>query len=116
MFTIFLATVLAAPNPARNLPPALVGHTVMFRQTGLSAAIGGPDGKVGRITLNITDAVVLREESGWLCIRNLNQEVWVARTDALSAKEAIDYFSDQIKEGHGMSWGLRVEGGAGRAG
>ena len=96
MLTLMLAAIVAAPNPARNVPPSLIGQTVLLRQTSITATYGGADGRANSLTLNLTDAIVLHEEPGRVGLRNLGREVWVARDNVLTAKEAIAVFTDQI--------------------
>ena len=97
MFTIFLAAAIAAPNPARAEKPSAVGQMVLPRPLDVPAAPTRPDPSLTPVaSLTGTEFAVMAEQPGRVLLRNKGVDVWVSRTDVVTAKEAIELYSSLI--------------------
>ena len=97
MFTILLAATIAAPNPARYEKPGTVGQMVLPRPTDAPAIASRPDPTLTPVaSLTGTEFAVTGELPGRVLLRNKGVDVWVSRAEVLTAKEAIEVYSQLI--------------------
>ena len=97
MFTILLTAAIAAPNPARAEKPSAVGLMVLPRPADVPAVSVRPDPTLTPLaSLTGTEFPVLKELPGRVMLRNKGQDVWVSRTEILTAKEAIELYGTLI--------------------
>ena len=94
---LLTAAALAAPNPARNEKPTAVGLNVLVHPNAANASTPRPDPTLTPATsLTGTEFAVLREEPGRVMVRNRGADVWVARSEIMTPKEAIAYYTELI--------------------
>jgi tetratricopeptide (TPR) repeat protein len=71
------------------------------------------DGELTQLTYR-----VLKEQNGWILVRQLGKEGWLPKTDAVPLESAISYFTDKIRQNpnddnayfrRGMAWDAKNE-------
>lgn len=95
--TLFLATILGAPSPYRHEAPTLVGVTVQTKVAGTRYTVPNPAAAQSG-TLSKTEYVVVKEEKGFLWVREGKLIVQVERALLLTPKEAIEYFTNLLAQ------------------
>src|SRR5262245_4662871 len=95
MFTLLLAASVAAPNPARHEKPTAAWQTVMLKRSDAPVTAARP-GDPPPPTLSGTEFPALKEVDGFVVLRNQGRDAKVSRSDIMTPKEAVIFYSQQI--------------------
>jgi tetratricopeptide (TPR) repeat protein len=93
---LLTAATLAAPNPARHEKPSAVGLNVLVHPSASTSTNRTDPTLTPASTLTGTEFAVLREEPGRVMVRNKGTDVWVSRSEVMTPKEAIAYYTELL--------------------
>lgn len=97
MIPILLTVVtIAAPNPGRKEQPTAIGFMVMVRPNPPAVPKRPGDDLTPASSLTGTEVAVTQELLGRVLVRSKGVDVWVSRSEVMTPKEAIEYYTEQI--------------------
>jgi tetratricopeptide (TPR) repeat protein len=108
---LFVALVVTADTAAQE--ESWVGRTVVLSGPGVRIGHTSPTGEqVFAAELTDSAYTVLREENGWLMVRQGGVTDWFAKAYALTIVDAIDYFGERLEANPGDAVALAYRGRA----
>jgi tetratricopeptide (TPR) repeat protein len=110
---VFSVGFLFVAGQAAGQEESWVGRTVVLKSAGVRIGHSAPTGEQVYVA-ELTDSayVVLREENGWLMVRQGGITDWFPKVQALTIVDAIDYFGEQLQFNPGDAVALAHRGRA----